>query len=107
MQLLKHLKEKKSLLKNNQIFKKRRDLISNIINQCKGLSVNKPSGAFYIFPSCSELMGLKTKKGEVLENDSSFCEYLIEEVGVAVVPGIAFGKKDFLEYHMLPQMNFY
>ncbi len=83
------------ILKNNQVFKKRRDLISNIINQCKGLSVNIPSGAFYIFPSCANLIGLKTKKGEVIENDSSFCEYLIEEVGVAVVPGIAFGKRGF------------
>ena len=87
--------EEEFILKNNQVFKKRRDLISNIINQCKGLSVNIPSGAFYIFPSCANLIGLKTKKGEVIENDSSFCEYLIEEVGVAVVPGIAFGKRGF------------
>ena len=87
--------EEEFILKNNQVFKKRRDLISNIINQCKGLSVNIPSGAFYIFPSCANLIGLKTKKGEVIENDSTFCEYLIEEVGVAVVPGIAFGKRGF------------
>ena len=46
--------EEEFILKNNKIFKKRRDLISDIINQCKGLSVNKPSGAFYIFPSCAE-----------------------------------------------------
>ena len=59
------------------------------------MNVNKPEGAFYIFPSCSELMGLKTVNGIILKDDSAFCEYLIEEAGVAVVPGIAFGKKDY------------
>ena len=87
--------EEEFIKKNNQMFKKRRDLISDIINQCKGLNVNKPEGAFYIFPSCSELMGLKTVNGIILKDDSAFCEYLIEEAGVAVVPGIAFGKKDY------------
>ncbi len=81
--------------KNNQMFKKRRNIISDIINQCKGLSVNKPKGAFYIFPSCSELIGSKTANGIVLKDDSAFCEYLIEEAGVAVVPGSAFGKKGY------------
>ncbi len=66
-----------------------------ILSLCKGLNVNKPEGAFYIFPSCSELIGLKTVNGIILKDDSAFCEYLIEEAGVAVVPGIAFGKKDY------------
>ncbi|MDC3023956.1 pyridoxal phosphate-dependent aminotransferase [Alphaproteobacteria bacterium] len=83
------------ITKNNQKFKKRRDLISDIINNCKGLSVNRPSGAFYIFPSCANLLGSKTKSGKVIKNDTDFCDYLIEEVGVAVVPGTAFGAKDF------------
>ena len=87
--------EEDFIYKNNQIFKRRRDLISDIINQCPGLSVNKPEGAFYIFPSCDRLIGLKTYSGVLLEDDSSFCEYLIEEAGVAVVPGVAFGKKNF------------
>ena len=87
--------EEEFILKNNQIFKKRRDLITDIINDSYGLSVSQPSGAFYLFPSCAELIGSKTKSGVILSDDSAFCEYLIEEAGVAVVPGIAFGKKDF------------
>ena len=83
------------IFKNNQKFKKRRDLISDIINECKGLSVNRPSGAFYIFPSCAQLIGSKTYTGKIIKDDSDFCEYLIEEVGVAVVPGTAFGAKGF------------
>ena len=87
--------EEEFIYKNNQIFKRRRDLISDIINQCQGLSVNKPEGAFYIFPSCTNLIGSKTTKGKVLKDDAEFCEYLIDEVGVAAVPGIAFGKKGY------------
>ena len=87
--------EEEFISKNNQIFKRRRDLISDIINQCQGLSVNKPEGAFYIFPSCVNLIGRKTIKGKVLKDDAEFCEYLIDEVGVAAVPGIAFGKKGY------------
>ena len=87
--------EEEFISKNNQIFKRRRDLISDIINQCQGLSVNKPAGAFYIFPSCINLIGSKTLKGKILKDDAEFCEYLIDEVGVAAVPGIAFGKKGY------------
>ena len=87
--------EEEFILKNNQIFKKRRDLITDIINDSYGLSVRQPSGAFYLFPSCAELIGSKTTSGVILIDDSTFCEYLIEEAGVAVVPGIAFGKKDY------------
>ena len=87
--------EEEFISKNNQIFKRRRDLISDIINQCQGLSVNKPEGAFYIFPSCINLIGSKTLKGKILKDDAEFCEYLIDEVGVAAVPGIAFGKKGY------------
>ena len=89
------LGEEEFISKNNQIFKRRRDLISDIINQCQGLSVNKPEGAFYIFPSCINLIGSKTLKGKILKDDAEFCEYLIDEVGVAAVPGIAFGKKGY------------
>ena len=87
--------EEEFILKNNQIFKKRRDLITDVINDSHGLSVSQPSGAFYLFPSCAELIGSKTKSGIILNDDAAFCEYLIEEAGVAVVPGVAFGKKGF------------
>ncbi len=80
---------------NNSIFLKRRNLILNIVNSSKGLDCNVPSGAFYIFPSCENLIGLKTSKGEVIKNSSDFSKYLLEEAGVAVVPGIAFGMENF------------
>ena len=41
------------------------------------------------------MIGSKSKSGKIIKDDTDFCEYLIEEVGVAVVPGTAFGAKRF------------
>ena len=83
------------LEENNSIFLKRRNLILELVNSSKGLECNIPSGAFYIFPSCEGLIGLKTSKNNVINNCSDFSKYLLEEAGVAVVPGIAFGMENF------------
>jgi len=56
-------------------------------NNIKGVSCLKPSGAFYVFPSCKKLLGKKTK----LKTDSEFVEKLLEKANVAVVQGSAFG----------------
>ena len=80
---------------NNSLFLKRRNLIYSFINEAKGLACNIPNGAFYIFPSCQNLIGLKTPKGVSINNCSDFSKYLLEEVGVAVVPGVAFGMENF------------
>ncbi len=80
---------------NNAIFLRRRNLILDLINKSKGLECNKPNGAFYIFPSCEKLIGLRTQRGKIINNSSDFSKYLLEEVGVAVVPGIAFGTENF------------
>ena len=93
---LKALTSPSSFLKeNNTIFLKRRNLILDLVNSSKGLECNVPSGAFYIFPSCEGLIGCKTSKGNIINNSSDFSKYLLEEAGVAVVPGIAFGLENF------------
>ena len=80
---------------NNSIFKRRRNLILDNINNTTGLSSFCPEGAFYIFPSCEKIIGGKTRDGRELCNSAAFCEYLLERVGVAVVPGSAFGMENF------------
>ena len=80
---------------NNALFLKRRNLILQLLKEANGLKCNVPNGAFYIFPSCKGLLGRKTATGKVINNCSDFCEFLLEEVGVAAVPGIAFGMKNF------------
>ena len=57
----------------------------------EGLSCRKPDGAFYLFPSCAGLIGKRQQNGQIIENDVQFATHLLESVGVAVVPGSAFG----------------
>ena len=62
-----------------------------MINQAKGLKCPTPEGAFYVYPSCQELMGKKSPSGKVITNDEEFVTELLEQEGVAVVHGSAFG----------------
>jgi aspartate aminotransferase len=77
--------------KNNAVFKTRRDLVVSMLNEAAGIHCPVPEGAFYVYPSCAGAIGKKTPQGKAIETDSEFCEYLLESVGVAVVPGTAFG----------------
>jgi aspartate aminotransferase len=77
--------------KNNAIFKTRRDLVVGMLNEAAGIRCPVPEGAFYVYPSCAGAIGKKTPQGKAIETDGEFCEYLLEAVGVAVVPGTAFG----------------
>lgn len=83
------------IVPNNEMFKRRRDLVVAALNDINGIKCLKPSGAFYVFPSCKGLIGKKTPKGEVIKNDSDFSTYLLEEALVAVVQGSAFGAEGY------------
>jgi aspartate aminotransferase len=76
--------------KNAEMFKKRRDLVVKLLNECKGITCRTPEGAFYVYPSCAGVIG-KSWNGKSIETDSQFVEYLLEAEGVAVVQGAAFG----------------
>jgi len=72
-------------------FEHRRDLVVSMLNQATGLSCARPEGAFYLFPSCEGLIGRRTPSGKVIENDTDFVRYLMDEHGVATVQGAAYG----------------
>lgn len=76
---------------SREVFQSRRDQALKIMNSARGLHAIKPDGAFYLFVNCEETFGLTTPKGAKLKDDVHFAEELIEEKGVAVVPGSAFG----------------
>ena len=76
---------------NAEVFKRRRDLIVGLLNQCPGITCRTPEGAFYVYPSCAGTIGKTTAKGKVIKNDTDFVTYLLEDEGVAVVQGAAFG----------------
>jgi aspartate aminotransferase len=76
-------------------FQERRDLVVAMLNQAKGLSCPKPEGAFYVYPSCAGVIGKTTRGGKKIGNDEDFATALLEEEGVAVVHGAAFGLSPF------------
>jgi aspartate aminotransferase len=75
----------------NAIFRQRRDLIVDGLNRIPGLSCPRPEGAFYVYPSCAGWIGKRTPQGKVLANDEDVGLYLLEQAGVAVVHGEAYG----------------
>lgn len=81
--------------KNASIFQKRRNIIVERLNQIDGIDCKIPQGAFYVFPSCKGLIDKITPNGKEILSDTDFVEYLLEDSLVAVVPGTAFGTRNF------------
>ncbi len=77
--------------KSRKVFEGRRDLVVSMLNQARGLKCPVPEGAFYVYPSCAELIGKATPGGKVIETDEDFVTELLETEGVAAVHGSAFG----------------
>jgi aspartate aminotransferase len=73
------------------LYAERRDKALEILNAIPGINCLKPQGAFYLYPFCGPLMGKQTPSGDPIANDTDLAAYLLEAVGVAVVPGAAFG----------------
>ena len=85
-----------SFIKSNaKLFQGRRDMLVKMLNDIDGIECNVPNGAFYVFPSCSGLVGKKTPNGNIINNDADFVSYLLEESLVAAVQGSAFGSEGF------------
>jgi aspartate aminotransferase len=76
-------------------FKERRDFVVKKLNSIKGLSCKNPEGAFYVFPSCKNCIGKKDANKKEIINDTDFVTSLLENTGVAVVQGSAFGKEGY------------
>ena len=66
-----------------------------LLNGIDGIKCSKPQGAFYIYASCAELIGARTKDGQIIETDTDFVAYLLRAANVAVVPGRPFGLSPF------------
>ena len=73
-----------------QAFERRRDLIVSLAKEIPGLDVNKPEGAFYLFPKCSSFYG-KSDGETTVNNSTELAMYLLEKGHVATVGGDAFG----------------
>ena len=76
---------------NKAVFQRRRDLVVAGLNAAKGITCPTPDGAFYVYPDISDCIGLTSAQGTKITNDEIFAKALLEETGVAVVFGAAFG----------------
>ncbi|WP_208541506.1 MULTISPECIES: pyridoxal phosphate-dependent aminotransferase [Bartonella] len=79
------------IIQNKSVFQARRDLVVAMLNQAPGINCPTPEGAFYVYPSCANLIGKKTPGGKIIANDEDFVTELLESESVAVVQGSAFG----------------
>ncbi len=77
---------------SRKVFQERRDLVVGMLNDAQGLDCPVPDGAFYVFPSCRNLIGKRTESGGVIRTDEDFVSALLEAEGVALVHGSAFGQ---------------
>jgi aspartate aminotransferase len=80
------------LAMSRKVFQERRDLVVGMLNDAEGLDCPVPEGAFYVFPSCQDLIGKCTEDGSVIRTDEDFASALLQAEGVALVHGSAFGQ---------------
>ncbi|SFE47665.1 aspartate aminotransferase [Sulfitobacter brevis] len=76
---------------NNEMFVRRRNLVVEMLNEIDGVICPTPEGAFYVYPSIAGLIGKTSAAGTKITDDETFAAALLEETGVAVVFGAAFG----------------
>ncbi len=79
------------LPERNRVYRERRDLVVDALNRAQGLRCHRPEGAFYVYPSCAGALGRRAPGGAVLRSSEDFARELLNEEGVAVVHGSAFG----------------
>ena len=80
-----------------EAFMRRRDLIVKLVSEIEGFRVNKPEGAFYLFPECSYYFG-KSYNGKTISTSADLAMFLLEEGHVACVGGLAFEAPDYIRF---------
>lgn len=76
-------------------YKARRDMMISLLGEIDGMELDKPKGAYYLFPRVSSFYG-KTLGGNVIKNSLDLCGYILENALVSTVPGVAFGMDDHI-----------
>ncbi len=92
-------KSKKSIEKMKNLFKQRRNFVYKFLEEIDGIEVEKPSGAFYIFPSVTDLLNQK------VQSSLDFAKKLLDEKFVACVPGEGFGASGYIRLSYAVSMD--
>jgi aspartate aminotransferase len=85
-------------------FSRRRDYMVDKLNSIRGITCNKPSGAFYVMANISKFFG-STVDGREITNSVEFAEVLLDKGEVAVIPGSAFGTDRFVRLSYATSME--
>ena len=86
-------------------FKKRRNFMVEQLNDIDGVSCFSPGGAFYVFPDISSYLNSTTPLGKPVQSSTDLCLYLLDEAGLALVPGDAFGEPNGLRMSYAAAMD--
>ncbi|WP_205680466.1 aspartate transaminase [Bradyrhizobium sp. LVM 105] len=86
-------------------YKARRDRAVELMNAIDGISCATPDGAFYIYPSCAGLIGRRRPDGSLLETDLDVAMYFLEDAGVAVLDGSAYGLSPYLRLSIATSLD--
>ncbi len=78
------------------VYRRRRDLLLDLLAAAPGVSCHRPEGAFYLFPNIAGCLGRQSAGGREIATDTDFAVALLEEQHVAVVQGAAFGMSPYL-----------
>jgi aspartate aminotransferase len=81
---------------HNAEYADRRNLVVSMVNEIDGLSCHPPQGAFYCYIACDTYMGKKSPAGAIIATDEELVSYLLNEAGVAAIPGTPFGMAPYV-----------
>ena len=87
------------------VFHQRRDRIVALLNAVPGIRCPMPQGAFYVYPSVAGLLGKRTPAGHTLQSDLDVVMFLLDEAGVAVLDGAAYGLSPYLRLSFATSME--
>jgi aspartate aminotransferase len=88
-----------------RIFQQRRDSVVATLNRIPGIRCHVPEGAFYVYPSCADIIGRKTPDGAVVGSDADFVMYLLETQNLALLQGQAYGLSPFFRISFATSME--
>lgn len=94
-----------SVMEMKKAFRARRDFMVSELNKIEGVSCFSPGGAFYAFPDISSFLGKITPDGTKIATSTDLCMYLLEEKGLALVPGDAFGEPNGIRLSYAASMD--
>ena len=92
------------IAERTKIFQDRRDAVVAQLNAISGITCHSPEGAFYVFPSCAEVLGKKAPDGRVIKTDEDFVLYLLDAEKLAGVHGAAYGCGPFFRFSFATSM---